>query len=99
MFSSYRRPTPPAHEAAAPATPGPCARRLDHDLPLHAAFRHLHRCGPRPLGHAVAELLDALGADPSCLDAVLQWRALDPGLVAAFGGDDFPRPPLRIVPR
>ena len=99
MFHAYRRPTPPEPEATAPPRPGPCVTRLHHDLCLHVAFRHLHRCGPRPVGHAIAELLDVLGADPTCLDVVLQWRRLDPDLVTALGGDDFPRPPLDLVPQ
>jgi len=98
MFPAYRHPTRPQPEAAAPTRPGPCAQRLHDDFRLHAAFGHLHRCGPRPTGFAVAELLDAIGADPESLDDVLRWRALDPDLVAAFGGDDFPRPALDLVP-
>ena len=99
MFSAFCCPTPPEPEVDAPPTPGPYVTRLHHDLSLHMAFRHLHRCGARPVGHAVAELLDTLGADPACLDDVLRWRALDHDLVAAFGGADFPCPPLDLVPQ
>ena len=96
MFATYRTPIPTPLGPLPGSTP--CANRLRHDLRLQQTFRHLHQCGPRPVAHAVAELLDDLGADPHCLDGLLRWRALDPGLVRAFGGDDFPRPPLRLVP-
>jgi hypothetical protein len=71
--------------------------RLHTDLRLHALFRHLHRCGPRPTAYGVAELLDTIGADPTSLDEVLRWGCLDPDVVAALCGDDFPRSPLDLV--
>ena len=76
---------------------GPAVQRLDRDPRLHLAFRHLHRCGPRPSAFFVAELLDAIGADPASIDHVLDWRRLDSELVAALGGSDFPRLPLDLV--
>jgi hypothetical protein len=92
----YRHPTPPPPEPW--PKPARCAHRLQHDASLHRAFAHLHRCGPRPVAFFVAELLDGLGADPAALDAVLPWRRLDPDVVAALGGTDFPPVMLRVVP-
>jgi hypothetical protein len=77
--------------------PGPAVQRLDRDPRLHVAFRHLHRCGPRPSAFFVAELLDAIGADPASIDHVLAWLGLNPELVAALGGSHFPQPPLDLV--
>ena len=66
---------------------------------LPRAFRHLHRLGPRSVACCFAELLDRLGADPAMLDLVLRWQRLDPEVIAALGGDDFPPVRLRVVPR
>jgi hypothetical protein len=101
MFAHYRPPMPLqaiAPVALAPPKPGPCSRRLHHDLPLQRALNHIHRCGPRAFGHCIAELLDDVGAAPSALDAVLRWQQLDADLVAAFGDTDFAPAPLRLVP-
>jgi hypothetical protein len=55
---------------------------------LQHAFRQLHRCGPRPVAHFVAELLDSIGANPAAIDLVLTWRRqLDPDLIAAIAGE------------
>jgi hypothetical protein len=42
--------------------------------------------------------LDGIGADPAALDAVLLWRRLDPDVVAALGGNDFPPVMSCVVP-
>ncbi len=77
--------------------PGPAVQRLLDGLRLHQAFRQLHRCGPRPVGMFVAELLDRLHADPLTIDLVLTWRrGLDPEVIAAIAGE-FPRRPLDLV--
>jgi hypothetical protein len=49
---------------------------------LQRAFRRLHHCGPQPVAYFVAEMLDAIGADPASLDCVLTWCRLDPDLIA-----------------
>jgi hypothetical protein len=78
-------------------TPGPVVQRLRSDLRLHVLFRHLHRCGPQPTAYCVAELLDAIRADPASLDEVLKWGRLSPDVVAALGGSNFPPPPMDVV--
>jgi hypothetical protein len=95
MFAPYIRPSPPPSPRTGPR---PCTARLLADRRLHRAFQHLHACGPRTVGHCVAELLDNLEADPAALDAMLTWQQLDPDVVAAVGGRDFPRLSLRVVP-
>jgi hypothetical protein len=57
----------------------------------------LHRLGPRPLG----ELLLELGRVHQ-IEADVTWRLeriamLDPAVVAALGGRDWPRAPLELV--
>jgi hypothetical protein len=75
------------------------AQRLHADVRLHHAFRHIHTLGPRPTAYFLAETLDSVGADPAVLDAALTWqRRLDPDIVEAVGGADFPPLPLRVVP-
>jgi hypothetical protein len=76
---------------------GPAVQRLRSDPSLHRAFRHLHRCGPQPIGYCFAEALDATGTDPALLDHVLTWLNLDPDLVATLDGSDFPPPSLDLV--
>jgi hypothetical protein len=49
------------------------------------------------VGCAFAELLDTIGADPGALDELLRWGRVEPDIVAALGGADFPRPPLDLA--
>ena len=68
--------------------PALTVQRLCQSPRLQHAFRQLHRCGPRPVAHFVAELLDSIGADPAAIDLVLTWRRqLDPDLIAALAGE------------
>ena len=67
------------------------------DLKFHRLVERLHRLGPR----AVGELLAEIGEQRSCRTFIDQrvavYAALDPELVKAFDGDQFPRPPLYAV--
>jgi hypothetical protein len=47
--------------------------------------------GPRACGEFIAELVDAMGADPKVLDRLLEWSGIDPAIVRAVGGDRWPR--------
>jgi hypothetical protein len=84
---------------AAPTSVRPCSRRLLTDSRLQWACRHRHRLGPRPVAHCFAELLGRIGAEPAMLDTVLDWQRLDPDVIAALGGGDFPPVRLCEVPR
>ena len=56
---------------------------------------HLHRLGARPVLEALVEVAD--GRDLGLvLDA---FAALDPDIVNAVGGADFPAPPIHAVER
>jgi hypothetical protein len=78
--------------------PTPTVQRLLGSTQLQHEFLQLHRCGPQPVGFFVAELIDAIGTDSAMLDFVLTWRRHDPEVVAVLAGE-FPKPPLRVVPR
>jgi hypothetical protein len=68
---------------------------------MQRIVEHVHRCGPRPVGEMLIELLEEAGADPAVLDRLENrgWDRLDPETVRQVGGRDFPRPPLRGVPK
>jgi hypothetical protein len=76
--------------------PAPAVQRLRRSMPLQQAFRRLHRCGEQPCAMFVAELLDAIGADPTAIDLILTWVRLEPDVVRALASD-FPPPPLDEV--
>lgn len=76
---------------------GPCFQRLYQDLRLQRSIEHRHRCGPRPVGELLVEVLDSLNANPAVLDMLLGWEHIDADLVKALGGDRFP-PHLQLVP-
>lgn len=66
---------------------------------LQRIVANVTACGPRPVGELLIEAMEGAGADPAALESLLaRWESLDPRTVAAVGGRDFPRPPLRIVP-
>jgi hypothetical protein len=90
----------PAYSPTYRRAPGACAcrNRLHKDLRLQRAIEHVHRCGPRASGELLVELLDHVGANPTVLDHVLKWLTLDPLLLSALRGDQFPTPPLHLVP-
>ncbi len=63
------------------------------DVRRQRQAEHLHRLGARPVLEALAEVAD--GRDLGLvLDA---FARLDPDIVNAFGGADFPAPPLHEV--
>jgi hypothetical protein len=69
------------------------------DLVFSRRVERLHRLGPRPLGEILIELIarwgEPLRAD---LDQRLdRYLRLDPAVVHALGGDQFPAPPLHAV--
>ncbi len=65
------------------------------DLRRQRQAKHLHRLGARPVLEALVEVAD--GRDLGLvLDAFAQ---LDPDVVNAFGGADFPAPPIHEVGR
>ncbi len=63
------------------------------DVRRQRQAEHLHRLGARPVLEALVEVAD--GRDLGLvLDA---FARLDPDVVNAFGGADFPAPPLHEV--
>jgi hypothetical protein len=72
---------------------------LSQEPPLQRLFERIHACGPRAVGHAVAELLDDLDAGPAAFDLIFAWQCLDPGICAAVGADRWPGDVVRLVPR
>jgi hypothetical protein len=56
-------------------------------------------CGSRPVAELLIEMLEDVGAGPEALDRLERWAKLDPETVRRVGGCDFPRPPLRVVPK
>lgn len=95
-----RKTTEPSFSTTSAARPSSPCRRLDvvlaeivAGLRRRRAAEHLHRLGPRPALEAMIEI--AAGAD---LDATLaRYARLDPDIVDALGGDDFPPQPLHEV--
>jgi hypothetical protein len=80
-----------------PAFRRPVAHRIDTDVRLQRFFDRLHRCGSRAMAQALAGLLDDLSIDADELDQLLCWEHLDPDLVAAVGGNQWPRR-IYVVP-
>ncbi len=72
------------------------------NLVAHLTFKRnverLHAIGPRVVG----ELLTEIGEQRSCQTFIGQrlevYAALDPEIVRALKGDQFPRPPLHKAP-
>lgn len=98
----------PAASPRSPAAAQPCrrgamtpaVRRLHDDVPLQRAFERLTQLGSRVVGQLMAEAFDANGVVPSDLDRAIDWALrLDAAVLTAVGGDRFPRPALREVPR
>jgi hypothetical protein len=68
-------------------------------LPLQRHARHLHDLGPRAVHEALAEITAAHGIEDDVLRRLEAYRRLTRAQLAVTGGDRFPAPPLREVPR
>ena len=68
-------------------------------LRLQRGAEHLHELGPRALAEFLAELAQRIGGMPATLGMLTEYQRLTPGMVRAAGGDQFPPPPLRALPR
>ncbi len=77
---------------------GPVGDRLRGSPALQRIVERVHSAGPRPVGELLVELLEHANADPAILDKLHKWGRLDPEVVRALGGRNFPRPPPRVVP-
>ena len=78
---------------------GPLGDRLRGSLHLQRIIERVHAAGPRPVAELLIEMLEGVGAGPDALDRLEAWARLDPETVRRVGGRDFPRPPLRVVPK
>ncbi len=58
---------------------------------------HLHRLGTRPLAELLAEIAIATGEPALVVGLVQEYSALDPEIVRALGGDQFPPMPLGVA--
>ena len=80
-----------------PARLGEVVTDLVDNLQFQRQVEKLHNLGPRAIG----ELLAEIGEQRSCqtfIDIRLSaYAALDPELVKALDGDEFPRPPIYEV--
>lgn len=71
------------------------ARAAEQQRRVHLA-RAVYRLGERP----IVELVLQLATDePTCIAAIERFASLEPETLRALGGDRFPPPPLRLVPR
>lgn len=84
------------------SVPGSKDPTMNHTTTLRRLKRgveHLHTLGPR----AMAEMLVALAARIAGLPAILallaEYQHLSPAMIRDAGGDVFPPPALRLVPR
>ena len=57
----------------------------------------VHALGPRPLAELLDELATATGQPALIADRVEAYAGLDPEIVRALGGDNFPPMPLEVV--
>ena len=78
---------------------GPIGDRLRGSPHLQRIIERVVGCGPRPVAELLIEMLEDVGASPEALDRLERWAKIDPKTVRQVGGRDFPRPPLRVVPR
>jgi hypothetical protein len=60
---------------------------------------HLLQLGPRPTFEFFIEFGTRHGVLTEIIADLQEWRSLDPDTVKSVGGDQFPRPVLRLVPR
>jgi len=66
---------------------------------LQRGAEHLHELGPRALAEFLAELAQRICGMPATLDMLAEYQRLSPGMMRAAGGDRFPPPGLRALPR
>lgn len=73
------------------------SQRDFNNLRRQRLIQKIHQLGPRAMAEFINELaFDLLAED--AVDAKLErYAALDPAVVAAFGGDRFPASPIRKV--
>ncbi len=57
----------------------------------------LHRLGPRPLAEMIVEIATVTGEAGLVVGRVQEYSALDPEIVRALGGDQFPPMPLGVA--
>ena len=57
----------------------------------------LHRLGPRPLAEMIVEIATVTGEAGLVVGLVQEYSALDPEIVRALGGDQFPPMPLGVA--
>ena len=57
----------------------------------------VHALGPRVVGELLAEIATATGDPGLIADRVEAYAALDPAVLRAVGGDQFPPPVLGLV--
>jgi hypothetical protein len=69
--------------------------RSPYRVQRHA--QHLHGLGERALHEFIVELIVRFG--PEVEHRLEAYGRIDAGLLAAFGGDRFPPPPIREVSR
>ncbi len=77
------------------------ARRSPLDaLRLQRGSEHLHRLGPRAFDGFLRDLAARIGGMPASLALLAEYeQRLSPEMLTATGGNRFPPPPLRSVPR
>ena len=70
------------------------------DAVFEQNIRRLHRLGPRPVGELLREVLRAVDRETAdhIRGRLSVYAALNPEIVSALGGNDFPPWPLRVVP-
>ena len=78
-------------------TIGHADARIVADLKFRRQVEHLHRLGPQAIGHFLAEL----GVDELVLSKLEghldRYEQLDPEVVAAVGGKDWPPNPMTMI--
>jgi hypothetical protein len=69
-------------------------------LRLQRGVEHLHQLGPRAMGELLAEVAHRIGGMPCIIGLLGEYeRRLSPRAIQLADGDQFPRRPLRAVPR
>lgn len=74
------------------------ARTQRERVALQRGARHLRSLGDRALFHFLDELAGRTGNVHAILDALNAYQRITPEQVRIVGGDQFPRPPLDLVP-
>jgi hypothetical protein len=67
---------------------------------LERRVEHLRKLGPRSIGEFLLDFSNCTPGDLcSILDLLSNYQEMEPATVHALGGNRFPRPLLRLVPR